>query len=131
MSGGGTPEQYMRKAERALNSARSLLHVKDTEGACNRAYYAMFDAAQAALRAAGVVSLDAEIKTHHGLLVLFSRELVKAGHVDVVHSKTLNQAQDIRLKADYTTEPPTLEETAWAVAQAEAFVLAMRAKFGA
>lgn len=39
----------MQKADRALASARLLLDAGDTEGACNRAYYAMFDAARAAL----------------------------------------------------------------------------------
>jgi uncharacterized protein (UPF0332 family) len=40
---------YMRKAHRAVEAARLLLANHDTEGACNRAYYAMFDAAHAAL----------------------------------------------------------------------------------
>ncbi len=44
-----TPASFMRKAERALASARVLLQDGDPEGACNRAYYAMFDAARAAL----------------------------------------------------------------------------------
>lgn len=41
--------QLMQKAARALDSARLLLDAGDTDGACNRAYYAMFDAARAAL----------------------------------------------------------------------------------
>lgn len=36
----------MQKADRALASARLLLDAGDTDGACNRAYYAMFDAAR-------------------------------------------------------------------------------------
>ena len=44
-----TSTSFMRKAERALASARVLLQDGDAEGACNRAYYAMFDAARAAL----------------------------------------------------------------------------------
>ena len=39
----------MEKASRALSSARLLLGDGDAEGDCNRAYYAMFDAAHAAL----------------------------------------------------------------------------------
>lgn len=38
----------MDKAERAAASARVLLDAGDADGACNRAYYAMFDAARAA-----------------------------------------------------------------------------------
>ncbi len=39
----------MTKAERAAVSAKLLLEAGDVDGACNRAYYAMFDAARAAL----------------------------------------------------------------------------------
>ena len=44
-----TPNQLMGKAARAVASARLLLSDGDVDGACNRAYYAMFDAARAAL----------------------------------------------------------------------------------
>lgn len=54
----------MGKAGQALASARLLLDAGDPDGACNRGYYAMFDAARAALISAG-----AEIgKTHKGVL---------------------------------------------------------------
>lgn len=36
----------LNKAMRALVSARLLLDSGDVDGACNRAYYAMFDAAR-------------------------------------------------------------------------------------
>lgn len=38
----------MAKARRARDSAQALLDLGDVDGACNRAYYAMFDAARAA-----------------------------------------------------------------------------------
>jgi uncharacterized protein (UPF0332 family) len=44
-----TPAKYLDKAERALQAARLLNDVKEIEGACNRAYYEMYDAAHAAL----------------------------------------------------------------------------------
>ncbi|MFP3248173.1 MAG: HEPN domain-containing protein, partial [Paraburkholderia sp.] len=44
----------MAKADRALEEARVLLRAGGYEGACNRAYYAMFDAAHAALLGSGV-----------------------------------------------------------------------------
>ncbi|OHC67239.1 MAG: hypothetical protein A2045_15515 [Rhodocyclales bacterium GWA2_65_20] len=40
---------FLDKAARAAVSARLLLNAGDVDGACNRAYYAMFDAARAAL----------------------------------------------------------------------------------
>jgi len=44
-----TASDYMGKADRALSAAQLLLASGDTEAACNRAYYAMFDAAHAGL----------------------------------------------------------------------------------
>lgn len=49
-----TPTALMEKADQACSSARALLNLGDADGACNRAYYAMFDAARAALLASGV-----------------------------------------------------------------------------
>ena len=46
-----TAKELLDKAERALASAQVLLDIGDVDGACNRAYYAMFDAARAALQA--------------------------------------------------------------------------------
>ena len=53
------PDDYLRKADRALAAARLLLSNGAVEGACNRAYYAMFAAAHAALRANGILLPDA------------------------------------------------------------------------
>ena len=66
-----SPQVYMAKAARALISARILLDSGDTEGACNRAYYAMFDAAHAALSWSGQVVNPAATKTHSGLIAAF------------------------------------------------------------
>jgi uncharacterized protein (UPF0332 family) len=44
-------QDLMTKAARAVASAQALLELGDADGASNRAYYAMFDAARAAMRA--------------------------------------------------------------------------------
>lgn len=124
-----TPATYIEKAQRAVEGARSLLEMGDTEGACSRAYYAMFDAAHAALRAMGIETSGSEIKTHTGLLMVFGKELVQTKRVDADLNKALNQVQRLRQIADYTAEPPEPDKARWAVEQAEAFVEAMRAKF--
>jgi len=49
-----THSDFMAKADRALEEARVLLRAGGYEGVCNRAYYAMFDAAHAALLGSGV-----------------------------------------------------------------------------
>jgi len=45
MSGELTAQALMLKAARACASARALLEPGDVDGACSRAYYAMFNAA--------------------------------------------------------------------------------------
>jgi uncharacterized protein (UPF0332 family) len=117
---------YMRKAERALDEARLLLRDKKTEGACSRAYYAMHDAAHAALLATGFEKPDAIIKTHHTLIAEFGKRLVLGGQIDAAHGRAFNKAQEMRLLADYSAEPPSSDEAQGAVEQAEAFVAAIR-----
>ena len=46
-------EELFSKARTAAASARILLSAGDYDGACKRAYYAMFDAARAAFIASG------------------------------------------------------------------------------
>ena len=75
--------ELMAKARRAVLSAKVLLDAGDADGACNRAYYAMFDAARAALIASGA-PVEAELaRTHNGLISAFSLHLVKTGRVPV------------------------------------------------
>ncbi len=129
MSAGLTPAVYMDKAERALEGARVLLASGDAEGACSRAYYAMHDAAHAALIAAGHEAPDAPIKTHHSLIAEFGKRLVLGGQMDAAFGRAFNRVHDIRLLADYSAEPPPTDQAAWAVEQAEGFVAAVRATF--
>ncbi|MFZ4061888.1 MAG: HEPN domain-containing protein [Polynucleobacter sp.] len=46
-------KELFLKANIAAGSAKILLNAGDFDGACNRSYYAMFDAARAALLASG------------------------------------------------------------------------------
>lgn len=92
---------YMRKSEQALASANQLLANGDIAGACNRAYYAMFDAAQAALLAANVWAAANAAKTHRGLLSAFGQHLVLGGQVPAELGSSLNKVQRLRLLADY------------------------------
>lgn len=79
------------KADRALASATLLLDAGDLDGTCNRAYYAMFDAARAALIA--LVGLPREAaRTHGSLIAAFGMNLVKPGVVSIELGKSLNRA---------------------------------------
>ncbi len=120
---------YMRKAERALSEALLLLQAGKTEGACNRAYYAMHDAAHAALLATGFETPDAIIKTHHVLIAEFGKRLVLGGQIDATHGRAFNKVQEMRLVSDYSAEPPSPDNAQGAVEKAEAFVAAIRARF--
>jgi uncharacterized protein (UPF0332 family) len=66
----------LQKAWRALGSAKLLLSAGDRDGAVNRAYYAMFDAAKAALTEGDEPIISQPIKSHNGLITLFSQNLV-------------------------------------------------------
>ncbi len=117
-----TPQELLLKANRALKSAQLLLASGDVDGACNRAYYAMFDAARAGLIAVRA-PVEAEVtRTHSGLIAAFSMHLVKSGLVAVEHGRSLNKVEDLRLIADYKGDPVSADKAAWALEEAVAFV---------
>ena len=118
-----TPAELMDKASRALASARLLLDAGDTDGACNRAYYAMFDAARAALAVADDEGMIA--KTHSGLISAFSLRFVKTAEIPVELGKALNAVSELRQAGDYTGLTMPKDKAAWAVTRAEAFVAAI------
>lgn len=117
-----TLEQYLLKARRALASARLLLENGDIEGSCNRAYYAMFDAAHAALLRHQPGINPAETRTHNGLITAFGKHLIKTGLMTPELGRVLNQVEQIRLLVDYTGEEIEPDKAAWAVEQASVFV---------
>jgi uncharacterized protein (UPF0332 family) len=124
-----TPAALMAKADRACASARALLDLGDVDGACNRAYYAMFDAARAALLASGA-AVKADIgKTHSGLIKAFGNHLIKQGPIPKEMGRLLKRAEEVRLVADYRSDSVELADANEIVQQAEVFVAAMRAAF--
>ena len=122
-------EALLHKASKALSSAQLLLESGDADGACNRAYYAMFDAARAALMAFQKSDEVLTIKTHSGLIASFSLKLVKPGLIDIELGKSLNKVEDLRLIADYKGDAITLDDASWAVEQAQIFLMTIRSRF--
>ena len=121
------PDALMAKAAQASASARALLELGDADGAANRAYYAMFDAARAALLARG--ALPETGRTHRGLIGTFGR-FVLENRPDIKEmGRFLNRAHETRLLADYTGDGVDREEAQKLVEQAAAFVAAMRDGF--
>jgi uncharacterized protein (UPF0332 family) len=118
-------QRVMDKAQKALASATILLDVGDTDGAANRAYYAMFDAAIAALSWAGADTGQAPPKTHGGLIASFGQNLVRTGNLPTECGRALNRVQELRLTADYLAEPVPLDKAKWAIEEADSFVAAV------
>ena len=116
-----TAHELMIKAKRALASSKLLLAEKDADGACNRAYYAMFDASRAALIAAGFAEIAITTKKHSGLISTFSLHLIKTGKLPVELGRSLNKVEDIRLMADYLGKEVDIDKADWSLLQAELF----------
>ena len=114
------------KALRAIVSAKLLNAAGDTDGAANRAYYAMYDAAIAALAWAGGAD-EGSPRTHSGLIARFGQRLVQSGKVSPELGRSINRVQELRLSADYVAASVSLERAEWAIHEAEAFVAAIRA----
>ena len=113
----------MAKAVRAATSAQVLIDSGDMDGACNRAYYAMFDAARAALLASGY-----EIgKTHKGVLHAFSEHLVKTTRLPKEMGRLLKHAETFRYVADYEGGSVEPGDASTVVEEARTFVAAMLA----
>jgi uncharacterized protein (UPF0332 family) len=117
-----TADDLMQKANRALTSAQLLYANGDYEGACNRSYYAMYDAARAAiLHLMPEQDLTAS-RTHNGLIAAFGLHLVKTGLVDVSLGRNLNRAQTLRQLADYTGEAVSSDDVQQLIVNADQFV---------
>ena len=124
-----TAKNLMDKAKRALESARVLLEIGDADGAANRAYYAMFDAARAALLASSAEDMHDIGRTHSGLISAFSQRLVKNGLMSKDMGRLLNRAYETRQVADYNGVSVELSDIAQMVEKAEAFITAVQLKF--
>jgi len=116
----------MAKARRALKSARLVSNDGDPDSACNRAYYAMFNAARAALHWRKVAK-EAQGKTHAGLIAAFALHLVKPGKIGVDQQRALSGMLHLRTRADYFDESVSAEDASAAIEKAEAFVAAASA----
>jgi uncharacterized protein (UPF0332 family) len=95
-----------------------------TNGAINRAYYAMFYAARAALQHVGIEVPSSK----HGVLVSKSgQHLIKTGRLPHDLGRWLNRMLELRATADYGQGPPARAETEEALARAVLFLDAVEA----
>jgi uncharacterized protein (UPF0332 family) len=109
------PQDLITKAEQAVKSSRLLYEADDFDGACHRAYYAMFDAAKAILLEK-IPNTDSTIgKTHNGLITAFGLHIVKTGLIPLEYGRIFNRAYDLRQVADYTGDLIEEQEVKWLV----------------
>ena len=104
-------KEFVRKqlelAEEFLTDAKDLLNAKRLRSAIDRAYYAMFHAAQAMLFARGI-----KPKTHVGVIRAFGKEIVEKGLIEKKYGRFLNEAFDARLAGTYEVFAKLDEELA-------------------
>jgi uncharacterized protein (UPF0332 family) len=95
------------KATQALSDAELLLEHGSVEAAVNRGYYAVFQAARAAL-----LTKDDRPKTHAGVIQRFGYHFVRTEQVSEKTSDILSTAQSMRGQADYEAFSHLTEEDA-------------------
>ena len=112
---------YVAKAREALASAQLLLGAGQLGGAANRAYYAFFHAAQAAI--AHVAGINPRtVKTHNGLHRLFELHIVKAGLIEQSVASDFSSVESTRIVADYGDDPIQRDEVEAAIQRAGVFI---------
>ena len=117
-------EQFLEKANRCLQTASINLEANDPDAACNRAYYAMHNAARGALFAARQRELS-RAKTHSGVISAFSEHLVKTGQIDQIYSRSLAIESNRRQLSDYEGDAISAEAAKESITSATAFVAAI------
>jgi uncharacterized protein (UPF0332 family) len=105
------------------------LETGDTDGACNRAYYAMFEAARFALAMAGDVESSMSARTHRGMISAFGMSLVNAGMVSPHLGRMINRAHQVRVNADYSRGPVEKKAAAELVNDAAGFLSVIKLRF--
>jgi uncharacterized protein (UPF0332 family) len=89
-------EYRLEQADESLDSAQLLLDHKKYRPSVSRSYYAMFYAVQALLIRKKIIT-----SKHSGAIALFNREFVKNDIFDREFSRWLQEAFDLRQRADY------------------------------
>ena len=112
-------EAYLAKARHALEVAKKLQAGDDYSDAAGKAYYAMFYAAQALLKA-----YDIEVVKHSAVASMLGRHFAKTGLLDPKFHRMFLNARRVREIADYGLFDEIVESSASeTLMESQAFVL--------
>ena len=120
---------YWLKAVEAADAARLLLRAGSYDGAANRAYYAMFNAARAALETRTDLNVQT-VRRHSAVLQLFSLHVIKPGLVPAKLSADLNEVFQARAVADYAAVSVPAEDARELLKLMDQMLLAVGALLG-
>jgi uncharacterized protein (UPF0332 family) len=108
----------MERARRTLRTARLILKDEDYASAVNRAYYAIFYAANAALSTQNV-----ERRKHTGVISEFRLRFIRTGLIEREYSAFYGDTMDARYDSDYDFITETEYERAEsAIKEADQFI---------
>ena len=117
-----TTELYIAKAEETFLEAKLMLQNGYYSGTVSRAYYAAFHSIQAVLE-----SINISVKTHQGVLMMFSKHFIKTEIFPKQIVKFLKQSLDKRLLGDYEVGfKATNDDAILAVEHAEKIIIAIK-----
>lgn len=115
-------ELYMRHADKMLHIAAHNLDQEFYGTVVNRAYYAIFYAANALLVMRGLSR-----SKHSGVIAAFRQHFVKPGLIEAEYSRIYGRLMDDRHKADYDLEADVEPERATEdIESARSFVVRVR-----
>ena len=118
--------RYLDRADRALEAAETLTRAGFSPEAASRTYYAMFYAAQALLKSAGI-----DVTKHSAVESEFGYRFAKTGKIAPKYHKMLINARKIREQADYDIFDEVVEPVAsLEVQEGREFVAAIKALLG-
>ena len=123
-----TPFDFLESSAEVLSEAILLLKSGKTKGACNRSYYAVFDATRAALESVGVDTR--RIESHKTLHDQFYLKVVQeqGNEIDRQTAKAFTRTQQLRKLADYKGGRPSGEQALESVEKAHEFITGVKNK---
>ena len=92
-------QKLLDKALDATEASEGLLEMDKPEIAAGRAYYAMFDVAEALLH-----ERDLQFNTHGQVIAAYGKEFAKTKELDPKFHKWLRAAFDTRISGDYDVD---------------------------